>query len=162
MSDIRTRNATAADIPILARIWFEGWQDGHLDILPKELRAVRTLDRFTERLEQGLGDVIVATMDDVPAGLVMLQADELDQFYVDAPARGTGLAAQIMAEAEAELTRRGHPTAHLFCAVGNDRAARFYEKMGWQRTATLEHMVGEGDVSVPVKVWRYEKALRSN
>jgi hypothetical protein len=30
-------------------------------------------------------------------------------------------------------------TTYLACAIGNDRAARFYEKRGWQRAQQREH-----------------------
>lgn len=48
----------------------------------------------------------------------------------------------------------------LACAIGNDRAARFYEKNGWRRAGTI---INEADTErgpFPLEVWRYEKPLR--
>lgn len=153
------RLAEASDIPDMARIWFHGWQDGHLHLLPEEIRAMRTLERFTERLEEGLADVLVATLDGRVTGLCMLKGDELYQFYVDAPARGTGLAADLMQASEQELVRRGQSRVYLICAVGNVRAARFYEKCGWDNMAELDLAVGDEGKEVLVRVWRYEKEI---
>lgn len=159
MTAIIIRPATPADIPAMTRIWHDGWQDGHAALVPVELRAVRTMQRFAERLEEGMADVLVATLDGKVAGLVMLLDDELYQFYVDGPARGTGLAAQLMEAAEAELARRGRSDVFLYCAVGNDRAARFYDKCGWHRAQTEDIEAADGGVSVMVPVWRYEKRV---
>lgn len=161
MPDIIIRPAAPDDIPAMARIWHDGWQDGHAALVSADLAAVRTMQRFSERLEEALADVLVATQDSAVAGLVMLLDDELYQFYVDGIARGTGLAAQLMHAAEAELARRGHDKVFLYCAIGNDRAARFYEKCGWHRAASEEIEAADGGVSVMVPVWRYEKAVSS-
>ena len=153
------RSATSADIPAMTRIWHDGWQDGHAALVPAELAAVRTMERFGQRLEDGLADILVATVDGKVAGLVMLLDDELYQFYVDGVARGTGLAAQLMKAAEAELAKRGQRDVFLYCAVGNDRAARFYDKCGWHRAAAEDIEAADGGVSVMVPVWRYEKRV---
>lgn len=159
MSTIAIRAANPADIPELARIWFHGWQDGHLHLLPEEVRAMRTLERFTQRLQDALDDVLVATLDGHVTGLCMLKGDELYQFYVDAPARGTGLAAALMAASEQELVRRGQSRVYLICAIGNDRAARFYEKCGWHNAGERDLAVGDEGNEILIRIWRYEKIL---
>jgi ribosomal protein S18 acetylase RimI-like enzyme len=52
----------------------------------------------------------------------------------------------------------GVETAWLACAVGNDRAARFYEKQGWHRAGTVMHEPDDSGGFV-FEVWRYEKRL---
>jgi hypothetical protein len=49
--------------------------------------------------------------------------------------------------------------AWLACAIGNARAARFYEKSGWAmaRVETVPTETSEG--LFPLEVWRYEKRL---
>ena len=58
--------------------------------------------------------------------------------------------------------RRGRRrrTGWLACAIGNDRAARFYEKNGWRRTGTIVNDAETLQGPFPLEVWRYEKALR--
>jgi ribosomal protein S18 acetylase RimI-like enzyme len=154
------RAAHPDDLDRLAQIWHDGWRDGHLAIVPDALARVRTLENFRERLQAALTDVRVVIVDGTIVGFSMLKGDELYQFYVAAEARGSGIAATLIDDAEAALAWRGVTLAWLACAVGNDRAARFYEKRGWQRVATV---IYESETSVglfPVETWRYEKALK--
>jgi ribosomal protein S18 acetylase RimI-like enzyme len=64
-----------------------------------------------------------------------------------------------MADAEANLASRGLETAWLACAVGNNRAARFYEKRGWHRVRTETSWLQTAEGQIPVEIWRYEKRL---
>jgi ribosomal protein S18 acetylase RimI-like enzyme len=89
----------------------------------------------------------------------MLKGDELYQLYVAAQSRGSGVAAALIDDAEAELAKAGVRTAWLACAIGNDRAARFYEKRGWHRTGTMINQLETTAGIYPLEVWRYEKAL---
>ena len=70
------------------------------------------------------------------------------------------MAAVLIADAEAHLREAGVDTAWLACAVGNERAARFYEKCGWLRTGTVTEDVVVPGGTFPLEVWRYEKSLR--
>ena len=74
-------------------------------------------------------------------------------------ARGSGIAAVLMADAEARLAASGVRSPWLACAIGNDRAARFYEKCGWIRTGTVTDDVAVPGGTFALEVWRYEKAL---
>jgi GNAT superfamily N-acetyltransferase len=153
------RDAEVTDIDELATIWYDGWQDAHREILPAELARVRTLESFNQRLRAGLSDVRAAGPVGAPLGLSMVKGDELYQLYVSAAARGTGVAAALIADAEARLAGRGVRTAWLACAIGNNRAARFYEKSGWRRAATVVSELDTPEGVFRLDVWRYEKDL---
>ena len=133
---MKVRSADEGEIDQLARIWFDGWQDAHAKILPVELARLRTLESLRDRMKSALSDVRVVGPPGAPVGFYMLNDDELYQLYVAAQARGSGVAAVLMADAETRLARRGVRTAWLACAIGNDRAARFYEK---SRMAPCRH-----------------------
>jgi hypothetical protein len=49
--------------------------------------------------------------------------------------------------------------AWLACAVGNDRAARFYEKYAWRRVGTMSYQPDAAADVPALQVWRYEKRL---
>jgi ribosomal protein S18 acetylase RimI-like enzyme len=153
------RAAERREIDKLARIWYDGWQDAHADILPPDLARVRTLESFRDRLEAALGDVRVAGPPGDPVGLCMVHEDELYQLYVSSQARGTGVAAALLADGEARLAARGTATAWLACAIGNQRAARFYEKSGWRRVGNMINRLETPNGIFPLEVWRYEKSL---
>jgi GNAT superfamily N-acetyltransferase len=154
------RDALPQESDYLAELWHSGWQDAHANILPVELARHRTLESFRERMRAHLADVRVAVSDADPLGFVMFKDDELYQFYVSAAARGTGVAAELMQDAEAVLKARGIATAWLACAIGNDRAARFYAKRGWLHVANsvLDLPMPDGSV-FKLEVWRFEKKL---
>jgi len=156
------RDAKDSEIDLLAKLWFDGWQDAHARIVPAALARLRTLPCFQERLRAASTDVRVAAVVDapVPLGFYLLKGAELYQFYVSANARGSGVAAVLMADAEVNLRERGVHTAWLACAIGNDRAARFYQRCGWRRTGTVTDHVAVPGGTFPLEVWRYEKGLR--
>jgi hypothetical protein len=66
---------------------------------------------------------------------------------------------RLRPDAEARLARAGVELAWLACAIGNERAARFYEKSGWRRAGTVVYQA-DAAAGVALEVWRYEKALR--
>jgi GNAT superfamily N-acetyltransferase len=73
--------------------------------------------------------------------------------------RGSGIAAALIADAEARLSEAGVATAWLACAIGNDRAARFYEKRGWRRVGIMLNQLETPNGIFSLEVWRYEKSL---
>jgi GNAT superfamily N-acetyltransferase len=153
------RAARAEDLDRLAQIWYEGWRDGHLAIVPAALARLRTLDNFRERLAAALTETHVAAAGEHPIAFVIFKDDEVYQFFVAAEARGTGVAAALLDHAERHLASRGVTTAWLACAIGNDRAARFYEKRGWRRVATITYQAETSEGPFPIENWRYEKEL---
>jgi ribosomal protein S18 acetylase RimI-like enzyme len=154
------RPAEAAETGHLAQLWYDGWQDAHARSVPAELTRTRTLESFRDRLQAALPDVRVVGPFPTPVGFCMLKGDELYQLYVSAEARGTGVAAALVADAEARLASDGVELAWLACAVGNERAARFYEKCGWRRAGTVVYQPEAANGAPPLEVWRYEKRLR--
>jgi ribosomal protein S18 acetylase RimI-like enzyme len=156
------RDAKLSELGQLAKMWFDGWQDAHARIVPAELARLRTLQSFEERLRAAPTGVRVAEVADAPVGFYVLKGTELYQFYVASNARGSGIAAVLMADAEVHLRERDVHTAWLACAIGNDRAARFYEKCGWSRTGTVTDHVEVPGGTFALEVWRYQKSLRQS
>jgi ribosomal protein S18 acetylase RimI-like enzyme len=153
------RLAERSELDALARLWYDAWQDAHAEILPAELARYRTLESFRERLEAALLDMRVIGATGAPLGFCVIKDDELYQLFVSAAARGTGVAAALLADGEARLAASGVRTAWLSCAIGNDRAARFYEKQGWRRVGNVINELPTPDGPFPLEVWRYEKDL---
>ena len=153
------RTPDLSELDHIAKIWYDGWQDAHAEILPQELKDDRTLESFRERLDGLLRDTRVIGPVGQPYGFCTLKGDELYQLYLSADARGTGAAQLLMKEAEERLAASGVTTAWLACAIGNDRAARFYEKCGWKRAGVVNNPVQLASGPFDLDIWRYEKAL---
>jgi ribosomal protein S18 acetylase RimI-like enzyme len=157
---MNVRSAEEAEIDHLAKIWYDGWRDAHEQIVPAELTRLRTLESFRDRLQADLPNVRVIGTSGEPVGFCIVKDTELYQLFVSAPARGSGTAAILIADAEARLSEDGVETAWLACAIGNERAARFYEKCGWHRAGTMVNHLQTSNGEFPLEVWRYEKDLR--
>ncbi|MEO5818907.1 MAG: GNAT family N-acetyltransferase [Vicinamibacteraceae bacterium] len=153
------RDADVDEIDALASLWLEGWRDAHTGIVPVELARHRTFDSFRDRLRAALGETRAVGPRGAPLGFTMLKGDELYQLYVARSARGTGVAASLMADAERRLAGRGVATAWLACAIGNERAARFYEKHGWHRSGIVVNVAETSLGGFNLDVWRYEKTV---
>ena len=157
---MQVRAAEESEIAALARIWYDSWQDAHSKLVPAELARVRTLQSFVDRISENLGKLRVVGPIGAPLGFCMIKNDELHQLYVAAEARGSGVAAALIADAEIRLSESGVETAWLGCAIGNERAARFYEKCGWKRTGEVVVELETIDGVFLLEVWRYEKDVR--
>lgn len=159
---MNVRAAEERDIDHLAKLWFNGWQDAHSKIVPAELARLRTLQSLKDRLRAALPSVRVVGPAGAPLGFCLVKGDELYQLYVSAQARGSGLAAALMADADAQFLANGVKTAWLACAIGNDRAARFYEKCGWHRVGTMTNHLETTEGQFLLEVWRYEKLMEAS
>lgn len=153
------RAAEELEIDQLAKLWYNGWLDAHAQIVPAELTRLRTLESFRHRLQAALPNVRVAGPSGAPVGFSIVKGDELYQLFVSAQSRGSGVAGALIADAEARLSESGVETAWLACAIGNERAARFYEKCGWHKAGTMVNELDTANGIFPLEVWRYEKAL---
>lgn len=153
------RRVEEAEIGHLAKLWHDVWHESHARLVPAALARLRTLTSFEERLQAAIPDARVAGPRGEPVGFCIVKGDELYQLYVSAESRGTGAAAALLADAEVRLAKRGIGTAWLACAVGNERAARFYEKFGWRRTGSVSYEAETSIGTFPLEVWRYERSL---
>jgi GNAT superfamily N-acetyltransferase len=153
------RPASATDADAVARIWEVGWRDGHEGRVPEALVAVRTPESFRARAAERVADTTVARVGDEVAGFVMVVADEVEQLYVDAAHRGSGIADVLLDEAERQVRAGGHEEAWLAVVEGNARARAFYEKRGWQDDGGFDYRAAtaHGPVAVPCR--RYTKAV---
>lgn len=153
------RPAETADLAPLALLWWRGWRDAHLPIVPKALAARSTLDSFIDRMAVAMPRVRTIGPVGAPFGFHILKDEELHQLYVAEESRGAGVATVLMIDAENRLLEAGVTTPWLACAVGNTRAARFWQKAGWTltRPQTVPSEIPAG--WFPLKAWRYEKLL---
>lgn len=159
MTATTLRPGTLADAPAVAEVWHASWHDGHAGHVPDGLTAARTLEAFHARTPGRVDDTSVALVDGDVAGFVMVAGDEVEQLFVAAAHRGSGIAALLLAEGEQRVAAAGHAEAWLAVVEGNARARRFYEKHGWRDGGELPYEVEAGGASYVSPCRRYVKPL---
>ena len=156
---VTLRPAAATDAHVIADLWHRGWRDGHLGHVPPALLPHRHLRHFSERVPARLPTTTVGTIGTRVVGFVTTSADEIEQLYVDGPARGTGVAGALLAHGEAVIATH-FDLAWLAVVAGNARARRFYERNGWRDAGPVEYAAeGNGGATIHVPAQRYEKRL---
>ncbi|MEV0245559.1 GNAT family N-acetyltransferase [Nocardia sp. NPDC050712] len=156
---IELRPGRAADAPAVAQLWYDGWREAHLGNVSEELVAIRSRESFDTRAAQLVPVTIVATVDGAVAGFVMVEHDEVEQVYLGARHRGSGVATLLLAAAEQAVRDHGQRRAWLAVVAGNTRARRFYERNGWLDDGEFVHAAPGPDGPVPVPSHRYVKHL---
>jgi GNAT superfamily N-acetyltransferase len=156
---VTLRAARSQDAGEIADIWRLGWQDGHLGFVPQELVEVRTEASFRTRASERISDTTVATVEGAVVGFVMVVDDELEQVYVSAAYRGTGVARVLIGEAERQVRANGHGKAWLAVVAGNARARAFYERAGWVDEGPFDYAAAALDGPIAVPCRRYTKLL---
>ncbi|GAA2144491.1 hypothetical protein GCM10009844_18130 [Nocardioides koreensis] len=154
------RPATVDDVPVVADLWHRGWHDAHAGHVPDGLTAARTLPAFRERTAAAVPVTTVAEVGGRVAGFVMVVDDEVEQVFVDADHRGTGLAGRLLDEAERQVAQGGHDVAWLAVVVDNARARRFYERRGWADEGDLPYEVTAAGETFISPCRRYTKKVR--
>lgn len=79
-------------------------------------------------------DCLVVELSGAVVGFVALRGEELLHFGIAVEQWGTGVARTAHDEALERLRRRGIGTARLRVFTGNERARRFYARLGWRST----------------------------
>jgi GNAT superfamily N-acetyltransferase len=156
---VTLRPARPEDAGAVADIWSAGWRDGHLGFVPQQLVEVRTEESFRTRAADRVGDTTVALAGGTIAGFVMVVGDEVEQVYVAASRRGTGVAAALIGEAERQVRANGHAKAWLAVVPGNARARAFYERAGWADEGRFDYVAASAGGPIAVPSHRYTKAV---
>ncbi|MEL6265412.1 MAG: GNAT family N-acetyltransferase [Pseudomonadota bacterium] len=153
------RPPVEADLAPLATLWHQAWHEAHGALVPAVLVRARTRESFADRLPAMLARIVVAGPEGAPLGFAAIEGDEMNQLFVAPGARGTGVAAALIAAAERRLAASGVERAWLACAIGNHRAARFYARAGWAHAGVISDTSQTPDGPVEHEAWRYEKTL---
>jgi GNAT superfamily N-acetyltransferase len=175
------RLAIPADAPLVQRVAAETFPDAcPPGTPPADIREFieRNLDeasitrylhddaRRILLLESSSGEILGYAMlvrgdpvdPDVASVVTTRPTVELNKLYLREAARGTGAADDLMAAAVAEAAASGAGSLWLGCSSVNDRANRFYERLGFVLVGTRSFRLGsrlERDVvreRVPARV----------
>lgn len=156
------RRALASDIPAVASLYHAAWHETQAPFMPAQECQLRSMPFFIDRMTTLLPTTLVAEANGAIVAFSAWKARLLGQIFVAASHRGSGVAATLLIASETAMASEGTFEAELHCVVGNERARRFYERMGWiQRGEITEKLAGQhGPVGVPF--WCMTKVLAPN
>jgi GNAT superfamily N-acetyltransferase len=146
------RRATPADAPEIAAVQARAWRHAYADIVEPERMptAEHQAPRWVALIDSG-GVVHVWDQDGRVVGFATAgpgredaSVGELYAIYVDPPAQGAGVGAQLLLAAEQSLRDAGHRDAILWTFQANGLARAFYERHGWHADGGhQEHLAPE-------------------
>ncbi len=129
------REARPDEAEALAAIQREASLAAYAHIFPPALYPFPTRE-VTERWRDALDDpaitVLVYEHDGDPVGLAGCRAGWLDGLYVVPASWGTGVGRELHDEVLRRLREGGSARCDLWVLEHNDRARRFYERLGWR------------------------------
>lgn len=160
MAALDVRAAVPADLDVLADLWERAWHDGHDGHVPEAFQLVRTPETFRARMAERIATTTVVEAGGEVAGFVTVTGDELEQVFVEAAHRGTGVATRLLDEGLAQVAATGHDRAWLAVVTGNARARRFYEREGWTDEGRLDYEAEGPDGPIISPCRRYEREIR--
>lgn len=123
---------------------------GHIfppELYPYPREAINA--RWVEALADPAKRVLVAIVEDEPAGAACVSEEWLEGLYVVPERWGTGLADTLHERALEVVRGLGSPRCHLWVLEDNTRARRFYERRGWREngeTRVVEYPPNPRDV----------------
>jgi GNAT superfamily N-acetyltransferase len=153
------RRGLASDIPDVASLYHAVWHETQAPFMPAQECELRSMPFFIDRMTTFLPTTLVAERNGAIVAFSAWKGRLLSQIYVAASHRGSGVAATLLLASETAMASEGILEAELHCVVGNERARRFYKRMGWvHRGEITETLAGQyGPAGVPF--WCMTKVL---
>ncbi|MDQ2853989.1 MAG: GNAT family N-acetyltransferase [Chloroflexota bacterium] len=156
---VRIRPATIADLPAMASIKHDAGMAAWPHILPVPvIQSLPFLERWTAAVSSSdpRASALVADLEGRVVGFAITRPSgdedaeratgELDGYYTDPRAWGTGAGRALLAAATVALGEAGFRDATLWTAAENHRPRRIYETAGWRVDGADRHRI-LGDVA---------------
>jgi len=153
------RQTLAADISDVALLYHAVWHETQAPFMPAEECRLRSMPFFVERMTTLLPTTLVAERHGAIVAFSAWKSGLLGQIFVAPAQRGSGVAATLLNATEIAMAKEGTLEAELHCVIGNDRARRFYERMGWLRRGEITEKVAGTRGPVDVPFWCMTKPL---
>ena len=146
---MKIRRATQSDFQDIAAIHIESWKDAYSDVLPAEFLAGhinRVLERQWDEIEIKKKDIVLVAEEHSLVGFVAVWCRSIpfiDNLHVRPSKRSNKIGAALMKAAAKELLNEGHKTAYLWVFESNEKAIRFYERLGGiQKEQSMKNVFG--------------------
>ena len=134
---MKIRQATPADLQDIAEIHVQSWKDSYTKDLPVEFMAEhidRVLRDHWRAISIQKEDIVLVAEEDSPIGFIAIWCRPvpffIDNLHVKPLYRSKKTGTALMEAAAEKLLKKGHKTAYLWVFASNEKAIRFYEKLG--------------------------------
>ena len=133
------RRAQASDLPRIAAIQADSWRETYSDVLPEAYlddKLSEDLDRHWREVDIQPEDVVLVAEEEGIIGFIAVWCRPdpfIDNLHVKSSQRSKKIGSTLMMSAARQLVRQGHTTAYLWVVKSNERAIRFYERLGGVR-----------------------------
>ncbi len=133
---MKIRGATQSEFKVLADIHIESWKDSYSDVLPPEFLAGQIdidLAEHWNEIDMQNEDIILVAEEISLIGFVAVWCRPfpfIDNLHVRPSHRSKKIGSQLMKAVAKGLIHNGHKTAYLWVFECNEKAIRFYERLG--------------------------------
>ena len=133
---MKIRHATQSDLQDIAAIHIESWKDSYSDVLPAEF-LIRQIDRefiqHWSEIEIQNEDIVLVAEENSVIGFIAVWCRPIpfiDNLHVRPSHRSKKIGSALMKAGAKELIKKECKTAYLWVFESNEKAIRFYERLG--------------------------------
>jgi len=146
---MKIRHAKQSDHKGIAAIHAESWKNAYSDVLPAEFLAGqidRDFDSHWSEIQIQNGDILLVAEEDSLLGFVAVWCRPfpfIDNLHVRPSQRSKKVGSALMKAVAKELIKKGHNKAYLWVFEINEKAIRFYERLGGiQKEKSMKNVFG--------------------
>jgi ribosomal protein S18 acetylase RimI-like enzyme len=133
---MKIRRSTQSDLQDIAAIQIDSWKDSYSDVFPVEFLAGQIdqdFERHWNEIDIQNEDIVLVAEEDSLVGFVAVWCRPIpliDNLHVRPSQRSKKVGSALMKAVAKELSNEGHKTAYLWVFESNEKAIRFYERLG--------------------------------
>jgi ribosomal protein S18 acetylase RimI-like enzyme len=128
---LQLRRGRPEDANAAAELLHAAWHQTYDRILPPQLTAPRTRDRFSDEIAQGIGGAWLAWLGSRLVGYMKLTANCVDQLWVAPWHQRRGVGSRLLEQALTDFQAAGYQGVQAGCEDFNQAACSFFERQGW-------------------------------
>jgi len=134
------RRATQSDFKSITAIHIENWKDTYSDIFPSVYlseKLDKDLTQHWNNIKLQAEDILLVAEEKTLIGFIAVwcRPDPLiDNLHISPSFRSREAGTRLLKKAAINLIDKGYKRAHLWVFESNDKAIRFYKKMGGVQT----------------------------
>jgi ribosomal protein S18 acetylase RimI-like enzyme len=133
---MKIRHAKTSDFQDIAAIHTESWMDAYSNVLPEEFLAgqlTQVLSRHWRDIHIQNEDILLVAEEELLVGFVAVWCRPvpfIDNLHVRPSHRSKKLGTALMQAAVKKLVHKGHKAGYLWVFESNEKAIRFYGRLG--------------------------------